>query len=112
MSWRAAGLRAWLWQRLTGAYMAAFLTIFGLLMLFNRPDTYAEWRGLLGDGRVAGATALFFGSLLFHAWVGVRDVIIDYIRPFPLRFVLLILVGGGLMAVGLWVGRVLLLATL
>ena len=31
------------------------------------------------------ATLLFLGSLLLHAWVGMRDVYMDYVKPIGLR---------------------------
>jgi succinate dehydrogenase / fumarate reductase membrane anchor subunit len=34
------------------------------------------------------ATLLFAASLAWHAWVGVRDIIMDYIKPTGLRLVL------------------------
>jgi len=112
MSWRAAGFRAWLWQRVTAAYMALFLVFFAFAALLKQPATYGEWKAWLGDGRWATALGLFFAALLLHSWVGVRDVLIDYVRPLPLRLTLLGLVGLGLVAVGVWIFRSLLIATL
>lgn len=112
MSWRASGFRAWLWQRATAIYMALFLLVMGVTLVVQAPSTYPSWRGLVGDGRVAIATALFFAALLLHSWIGVRDVIIDYVRPFMLRLTLLAMVAGGLLATLLWVLRVLFKASL
>jgi succinate dehydrogenase / fumarate reductase membrane anchor subunit len=44
------------------------------------------------------ATLLFAASLAWHAWVGVRDIVMDYIKPDGLRLaaeVLTILVLAG-----------------
>lgn len=112
MSWRASGFRAWLWQRVTAAYMAVFTIFFIIAALVKRPDTYAEWHGWISDGRVAAPLGLFFGALLLHSWVGVRDVLIDYVRPFGPRLTLLGLVALGLAGLGLWVLRTLFMATL
>ena len=38
------------------------------------------------------ATLLFAASLAWHAWVGVRDILMDYVKPDGLRFALQILV--------------------
>lgn len=112
MTWRAAGFRAWLWQRVTAAYMAVFVVFFAIAAIVKQPDTYSEWKGWIGDGRMAVALGLFFAAMLLHSWVGVRDVLIDYVRPLPLRLSLLALVALGLFAVGMWIFRSLLLATL
>jgi succinate dehydrogenase / fumarate reductase membrane anchor subunit len=57
---------------------------------------------------MAVATALAAAALLLHAWVGVRDVILDYVKPLPLRAGLLVLVALVLAAEGLWAARLLL----
>lgn len=112
MSWRAAGFRAWLWQRLTAVYMAVFIVWFVGAVMMKHLGNHDAWREFVGDGRVATALALFFAALLLHAWVGVRDVIIDYVRPFYLRFGLLMVVGGALLATLLWALRIIFMATL
>ena len=57
------GLRDWLGQRVTAVIMAVY-TVF------------------------LGATLLFIASLLYHAWVGIRDVLMDYIGPASVRLTL------------------------
>jgi len=53
------------------------------------------------------STTVFFAALLAHAWVGVRDVILDYAHPLSFRVMLLASLGLGLAATGVWVMRVL-----
>lgn len=53
------------------------------------------------------ATTAFFAALLAHAWVGLRDVLMDYVQAMAVRVALLGLVGFGLTAVGVWVLRLL-----
>lgn len=101
-------MKAWLLQRLSAVYMAAFLVYFIAALLFAQPHTYEEWHGWLRSTPMALATTLFFVALLIHAWVGMRDVLLDYIKPFPLRLLLLNLLALGLIVMVLWVVRVLL----
>lgn len=112
MSWRASGFRAWVWQRATAIYMALFLAWLGITVAVKSLSGYAKWHNFMADDRVSVATALFFAALLLHSWVGVRDVIIDYVRPFALRLTLLAVVGFGLFATLLWVVRILFVASL
>lgn len=107
MSRRAWGLRAWMWQRLTSIYMALFVVVAGVWLLVDAPGSHAEWRALMAQLPVNLATAIFFWALLIHAWVGARDVLMDYIAPQPLRLALLAAVAFALAASGLWVLRVL-----
>ena len=57
---------------------------------------------------IAGAG--FVLALMLHGWVGVRDIILDYIPALGMRLLLLTLSGALLAASGFWVLRLLLLA--
>ena len=107
MNRRAQGLRAWLWQRLSSVYMLLYLVYLGVHLSLNPAPSYSEWHGWMAEPPVALATALFFGALLMHAWVGLRDVIIDYVGALSLRLTLLALTGLVLVGSGLWVLRAL-----
>jgi succinate dehydrogenase / fumarate reductase membrane anchor subunit len=53
---------------------------------------------------------LFVAALLTHAWVGLRDVTLDYVAPLAARIASLSLVALALLAVAAWFVRILLLA--
>lgn len=108
MNRRSHGLRAWILQRLSAIYMAIYLVFFVFHILMYPPQTYHDWSGWLSGPIVSISTALFFIALLVHAWVGTRDVVMDYVKPLALRFSLLSLIGLVLLACGLWVLRILL----
>ena len=73
---------------------------------------YSQWSSWIGGPWVSVAVLLFFAALIAHAWVGVRNVLIDYVRAFALRLPLLMLFAVGLGACGLWALQVVLLARL
>jgi succinate dehydrogenase / fumarate reductase membrane anchor subunit len=101
------GLRAWLVQRASAIYMLSFIA-FALAHFFaDPPHHYREWRAWITSPGVAIGTTLFFGALLAHAWVGLRDVILDYVHALAFRAALLWLLGIGLATTGVWVTRVL-----
>ena len=92
MSWRGAnGLRPWLMQRLSAVYMAGFLLFVLASLTSASAMSFDAWRGWVGRPLVNAAMALFVLALLVHAWVGTRDVIMDYVKPVALRFPLLVL---------------------
>ena len=103
MSWRPQGLRAWLWQRLTAAYLALFIVAAVVVLAIGGPWDYERWHQLVAHPFVNVATGLFFGALLVHAWVGLRDILIDYCPPVGLRFAILMLMTLGMFATGIWV---------
>lgn len=107
MNRRASGLRAWLWQRLSAIYMALYLVVGGVWLLLWRPVSFEGWRAGFSTPLVGMATALFFAALLIHAWVGARDVLIDYVHPLALRLTLLILIGLMLAGSSLWLLKIL-----
>jgi len=107
MTFRASGMRAWLLQRLSSVYMAAFIVVTLLWFATNDAITYTAWRELLGQPVVAVAVVLFFGSLLIHAWIGMRDVLIDYVPIMSLRLVILLGIAVFLIAMAIWVAFIL-----
>jgi succinate dehydrogenase / fumarate reductase membrane anchor subunit len=79
------GMRDWLAQRITAAIMAVYtLLALGVLMK-HQPLTFALWRDLFAQGWMRIATLMFAVSLAWHAWVGVRDILMDYVKPDGLR---------------------------
>lgn len=103
---RSHGLKAWLIQRLSAVYMAVYLAGAIFCLVVSPPQDYSQWKALIAAPAVSVTTLLFFGMLLVHAWVGVRDVVMDYVHVYALRFVLLALVAGGLVVMGVWVLQV------
>lgn len=49
------------------------------------------------------AILAFFAALLSHMWVGLRDVLLDYVKLAGLRHLLLGMVAAGLLATAVWV---------
>jgi succinate dehydrogenase / fumarate reductase membrane anchor subunit len=79
------GLRDWLAQRITAVIMAVYSVIAAVVLLTSKSITYSVWRDLFSQGWMRVATLLFAASLAWHAWVGVRDILMDYIKPDGLR---------------------------
>ena len=84
------GMRDWLAQRITAAIIAVYTLIMLVVFFKNTPFTYATWTALFSHGWMRVATLLFALSLAWHAWVGARDILMDYIKPTALRLTLLV----------------------
>lgn len=82
--------------------------MFGRLVWFPFDDAHA-WQMWLAQPMVWIATALFFFALLIHSWVGMRNVVLDYIKPALLKLVILVGLGTLLIALGLWSVRALIM---
>jgi succinate dehydrogenase / fumarate reductase membrane anchor subunit len=84
------GLRDWLLQRVTAVIMLAY-TIALVLFLLAAPSGFDGWKSLFGCVWVQILTQITFIALLLHAWVGVRDIWMDYVKPVGLRLTLHVL---------------------
>jgi len=92
--------------------MAPYLLYLLGHFVFNAPENHQQWWDWMADPVVFMANTLFFVALFIHAWVGMRDIIIDYIHVPGIRFALFGLTGLSLVAMGMWVLRTLFMVTL
>ncbi|MEO8630779.1 MAG: succinate dehydrogenase, hydrophobic membrane anchor protein [Betaproteobacteria bacterium] len=105
------GLRAWMVQRLSAVYMLLFILFSLIHFAVDPPHSYRAWHGWMMRSSVSIFSAVFFAALLAHAWVGVRDVIMDYVHSVAFRVFLLAALGFGLTAAAMsvmrifWMGR-------
>ncbi|MGD8908105.1 MAG: succinate dehydrogenase, hydrophobic membrane anchor protein [Chromatiales bacterium] len=110
MSRQASGLRAWFLQRVTAIYLILF-TLYALQhMIFNPPADAIAWQAWVAQPGVSLGLLLFFASLLLHAWVGIRDVIIDYVHPTTIRVSILTVIGFALVGCAAWALKTIILA--
>ena len=82
------GLTDWLAQRGTAVVMTLYTLLLAAAALWNGGFDYALWRALFASGAFKVATFLFMASLLYHAWVGAREIYMDYVKPVALRLTL------------------------
>ncbi|MFO7808055.1 succinate dehydrogenase, hydrophobic membrane anchor protein [Guyparkeria sp.] len=103
-----SGLSAWLIQRLSALYLAVF-TVYALVRLAMADSwSHAAWSDWLAAPTNAVTLWLAVLALLLHAWVGGRDVLLDYVHPLGLRVVMLTALAGWLLGSGIWFGATLL----
>jgi succinate dehydrogenase / fumarate reductase membrane anchor subunit len=101
------GVRDWLAQRVTAVVMLVYTLLF-LAVLVRLPALdYDNWRALWDMQAMRYATIFFVLSLLFHAWVGVRNIFMDYVKPIGLRLVLYVIVILTLVGYGVWTLQIL-----
>ena len=101
------GVGDWLLQRLTAVVMAVYTVVFVGCLVIRVPSTYPDWKAVFAGGFMRAATLLFFAALLYHAWVGVRDIVMDYVKPAGLRLVIYIGVALVLLLYLVWAASIL-----
>lgn len=101
------GIRDWLLQRITAVAMALYTVLFVVRVLLLPAYDNAAWSALFAGGFMRFATFLFFMALFYHAWVGVRDIFMDYVKPVGVRLALHSIVAFVLVGYAGWVAQIL-----
>lgn len=83
------GLRDWLAQRITAVLMALFTGVLLFQILAIRgPIGYDAWAGIFAAQWMKVLTFVVLVSMLYHAWVGIRDIFMDYVKSVGMRLCL------------------------
>lgn len=101
------GTSDWLLQRLSAVVMALYtLFVIGCIVT-GHPASYADFRATFGGGFVRVFTMLFFAALLYHAWVGMRDILMDYVKATGMRLAAQTVVALALVLYLIWAASIL-----
>jgi len=84
-----SGQRAFVVQRVSALMLLAYVTLAALRLAFGAPASFAQWQAWTAQPLGTSVLLLGVAALMLHAWVGIRDVLLDYAQPFALRVVLL-----------------------
>jgi len=86
------GLKDWLVQRVSAVLMAVYIILLMIIVFISAPQDYMAWKTIFNNQWMRIATFLFLVSLFWHAWIGVRNVLMDYVHAIAIRLTLQILV--------------------
>lgn len=109
------GLRDWLVQRVTAVLMVAYtFFIAGYVVLNSRFESnvwigldYNTWTGLFSNLVMRSFSLLFLFAVFFHAWIGVRDIVMDYVKSARTRLLIYVLVIMVLLLYSIWAVQIL-----
>jgi succinate dehydrogenase / fumarate reductase membrane anchor subunit len=101
------GLRDWLVQRVTAAVMVLYILFLAVWALMQPVFGYDVWTGLFSGNPVRSFSLLFLLSLYYHAWIGVRDIVMDYVKPASVRLLIHVLVILALILYVIWAVQIL-----
>ena len=101
------GTGTWLAQRGTAVLLALAVPVLVVGWLAAAPAGYAEWRAFFAASPTRFATLGAGVALALHAWIGLRDIFMDYVRSLFARLALNLLVIVGLAASVAWLATVL-----
>jgi succinate dehydrogenase / fumarate reductase membrane anchor subunit len=87
-----SGTGGWLLQRATAVLLALALPGLAIYFLTALPVDFAGWQALFAPQGLRVLLLLTAAALALHAWVGMRDIFMDYVRPTGLRLALYLVV--------------------
>ena len=96
------GLRDWLVQRVTAVVMALYIVALVVYLLLQPHVNYDVWTALFSSQSMRTFTLLFLLSLFYHVWIGVRDIVMDYVKPAGVRLVIHVLVILAMIVYTIW----------
>ncbi|MES1981732.1 MAG: succinate dehydrogenase, hydrophobic membrane anchor protein [Pseudomonadota bacterium] len=96
------GLRDWLVQRVTAVMMGIYALVFAAYVLWHPRLEYDIWTELFSHQVMRSFTLLFLFAVYYHAWIGVRNVVMDYVKAAPVRLIIYILVVLALLMYAVW----------
>lgn len=83
------GLRDWLAQRVTAVLMALFtLALLVQVLMPGEPLGYDRWAAIFSHQWMKVLSFVTILALAYHAWVGVRDIWMDYVKAVGVRLAL------------------------
>ena len=82
------GLRDWLSQRVTATLMALFTLALLVQVLWPGEMGYERWAGIFSRQWMKVLTFAVIVALLVHVWVGMRDILMDYVKGVGARLTL------------------------
>ncbi len=101
------GVGDWLLQRLTAVVMAIYTLVLFIGVMLVPPRSYGDWKALFSPALFRVATMLFIAALLYHAWVGMRDILMDYLHATSVRLAAQAIVGLMLLFYLVWAASIL-----
>ncbi len=75
------GFSDWAWQRATAVVMLTYIAILIFRFVFDAPASSGQaWKLWFTPWLFRVSTLLFCYALIYHAWLGVREILMDYVR--------------------------------
>jgi succinate dehydrogenase / fumarate reductase membrane anchor subunit len=101
------GLKDWLAQRITAIVMALYTIIVLSCFLTANDFSYEGWAGMFARQWFKLATFIAFLALFYHAWVGMREILMDYVKQAALRLALQVVTIAWLVGCAAWAAQIL-----
>lgn len=75
------GFKGWLLQRVSAFLILTYILYAVAMLLYIQPSSHSDWVGFFNSTVTKYLTLLAFLATFYHAWVGSKDIIMDYVKP-------------------------------
>ena len=82
------GWKDWLAQRITGAVVLVWVVAMLARFLLASDLTFVGWNAFMTGAVMKTLTLFAILAVVYHAWIGVRDIWMDYVKNAGLRLAL------------------------
>ncbi len=96
------GVGNFLLQRLTALVLVVFFALLGVRLLLAGSLDYVAWASIFVPMWMKVLTLVALLALLYHAWIGMKDIWLDYLKPVWVRLTLQALTVLWLVACAVW----------
>jgi len=109
---QVSGLGSWIWQRISALFLASFLIYFVASFILIDQINFDQWRQW--NTQPMNSILLFIGFIMItiHAWIGIKDVIMDYVHHVVARAIVMMLFAFMLIICLVWASQTLIMAML
>lgn len=101
------GLRGWAMQRVTAGIVAVYSIFLAITLFTQQTLDFITWRSLFQHTWMRVPTFVCLLAIYVHTWIGMRDIIMDYVKPTTLRLCLHVTVIVFLIAYTVWTVQIL-----
>ena len=101
------GLKDWLIQRITAVLIAVYSIILVCVLVQHMPLDFISWKAVFTPIWFRILTLMALIAIFWHAWIGMRDILMDYVKNTGVRLFLQTSVVLALIFYGLWSATIL-----
>ena len=104
----AHGFSDWAWQRTTAITMVIYSLLLVVRFLVDAPNAgFDGWHAWFAPLSFRAVTLLFLWALIYHAWLGVKEILMDYVHNIGIRAKLQSVFGLVLVSDAVWAAYIL-----
>ena len=101
------GWKDWLAQRITGVIILIWVVAMLVRFVVASDMSFVGWNAFMSGAVMKTLTIFTILAVAYHAWIGVRDIWMDYVKPVGLRLTLHVLTIAALVGYTAWAAAIL-----